>query len=373
MQCCEAGGILQLFQEGSPKGRALPYSDQHKAAFWKLCRDSDQFRVAEMFQPKHPLAPGDRVATAGSCFAQNIGRFLRASELELIDVEPAPDAMPNDVKAQFGYGLFSARYGNIYTPRQFLQLLTDCISLTLHDAAIWEKDGAFFDALRPNVEPFGFEDVDLLQTHRIEHLKHVRAIFEDVDLFIFTMGLTETWQDTATGLVFPSAPGVIAGQFDPNAQSFVNLGFAQTLQDMRDAVALLQELAPDIKVLLTVSPVPLTATATPHHVLRATTYSKSVLRAVAEELALENPAVDYFPSFEMITGAPFAAQSYASNLRSVTSDAVDMVMRVFFAAYPALTPPEMGARLPDPVRAADTDEVDELICEEALLEAFAKP
>lgn len=362
-----------MLVSGSAKDSALPYTSQPKAAFWKHCRDSDHFLTDALFAPRHPLKPGDRVATAGSCFAQNIGKFLRASDLELVDVEPAPKAMPAEVAKQFGYGLFSARYGNIYTPRQFHQLLRDAQSLSLHEAAIWERDGVFFDALRPGVEPYGYSDVDQLQTHRIEHLKRVKTIFEDVDLFIFTMGLTETWQHTETGLVFPSVPGLIAGQFDDAVHSFTNIGFAETLEDMRGAILLLQELAPQIRILLTVSPVPLTATATPHHVLRATTYSKSVLRAVAEELTVENPAVDYFPSFEMITGAPFAGQSYASNLRTVTPSAIDMVMGVFFSAYPELALPDMAGTPIETASPEQTDEVDELVCEEALLEAFVKP
>ena len=42
---------------------------------------------------------------------------------------------------------------------------------------------------------------------------------------------------------------------------------------------------PRARLLLTVSPVPLAATATPNHVLVASIHSKSVLRAVAGELA----------------------------------------------------------------------------------------
>ncbi|WP_428660504.1 GSCFA domain-containing protein [Reyranella sp.] len=42
---------------------------------------------------------------------------------------------------------------------------------------------------------------------------------------------------------------------------------------------------PGVRFLLTVSPVPLKASASQNHVLAATTYSKSVLRAVAGQLA----------------------------------------------------------------------------------------
>lgn len=346
------------------------YPGQHEAAFWKNCRDDAHFLIDQIYQPKHPLQPGDRIATAGSCFAQNIGRFLKASDLEFIDVEPAPTVMPKDVRAGFGYDLFSARYGNIYTARQFLQLLQDSMSLTLHDEAVWERENAYFDALRPGVEATGFADPEHLRLHRVEHLKRVRSIFEDIDVFIFTLGLTETWQSRKTGLVFPSVPGLIAGQFDPATYSFINLGFSETMDDMQRAVALLQELAPNIRVLLTVSPVPLTATATPKHVLSATTYSKSVLRAVAGEMAMHHQAVDYFPSFEMITGLPFAGQSYAENLRSIRASAIDTVMSTFFASHPDLDQPDFGGGFAPRAQNTELGEDDDPICEDALLEAF---
>ena len=55
-------------------------------------------------------------------------------------------------------------------------------------------------------------------------------------------------------------------------------------------------------MILTVSPVPLVATAAGKHVLVATTYSKSVLRVACEEVCQKAADVMYFPSYEIITG-----------------------------------------------------------------------
>jgi hypothetical protein len=51
---------------------------------------------------------------------------------------------------------------------------------------------------------------------------------------------------------------------------------------------------PEIKFILTMSPVPLTATFEDKHVLTSTTYKKYVLRAAAEEVELKNSYVYYF-------------------------------------------------------------------------------
>ncbi len=357
----------------------MPYSDLPANAFWRLCREDPGFRVEEIYRPKFRLAPGLRVATAGSCFAQNIGTYIRASELQFVDAEPAPAGMSATTAARFGFGLFSARYGNVYTARQLRQLLEDAWSGTVHDSAIWTRDGRYFDGLRPNIEPEGLASADEVRRHRLQHLRRVRQVFDATDVFIFTLGLTEAWVDRATGLVFPTAPGVVAGQFDPNAHEFANFGMAETFEDLAGALEILHRANPGLKVILTVSPVPLTATASGAHVLTATTYSKSVLRAVAGEMAGLHALVDYFPSYEIITGAPFGGRYYKDNLRHVTREGVATAMSVFFAAQDGLATPVGAMPAPGPSRsdlsgppqpeAGDRDDV----CEEAMLEAFGAP
>jgi hypothetical protein len=347
----------------------LPYSDLPPEAFWRACRDDAAFRLDALFAPKFDLVDGMRIATAGSCFAQNIGRYVRRSSLTLVDMEPAPALMPEAEAARFGYGLFSARSGNIYTARQLRQLLEDAEDLRVTEAALWVRDGRYYDGLRPNVESEGLESPEMVAAFRMEHLRRVRAMFDETDVFVFTLGLTETWADRESGLVFPTAPGVIAGRFDPARHEFVNLGLSEVREDLDAAIAIMRRWAPDLKILLTVSPVPLTATAGGAHVLSATTFSKSVLRAVAGEVAQGDPLIDYVPSYEVITGAPFAGRFYNSNLRTVTEDGVATVMAMFFGAYPSLGPLSPAAMHLPP---REGEEAADLVCEEAMLEAFAK-
>ena len=56
----------------------------------------------------------------------------------------------------------------------------------------------------------------------------------------------------------------------------------------------LKRLNPGVRVLLTVSPVPLIATYEPRHVLVSTTYSKSVLRVAAEQVMRRHDWVDFY-------------------------------------------------------------------------------
>ncbi len=86
-------------------------------------------------------------------------------------------------------------------------------------------------------------------------------------------------------------------------------------------------------MILTVSPVPLVATAAGQHALVATTYSKAVLRVAADQVARTCSDVAYFPSFEIITGNYNRGAYFAEDCRSVTEEGVSHVMRVFLRHF----------------------------------------
>lgn len=129
------------------------------------------------------------------------------------------------------------------------------------------------------------------------------------------------------------------------------------------------------KVLLTVSPVPLTATNSGNHVLVATMESKSVLRAVAGHVAANLKGVSYFPSYEIINSPVFRGAFFEPNLRSVSSQGVAHVMACFFAGLggDALAEVEIPAAGHSPAgEASASRHPDDVRCDEELLEAFGK-
>ncbi len=273
-----------------------PYRRRPPRSFWKNGVAAELPTNTGLYHKRFAIGRTDRVATAGSCFAQHIARNLRARDFTVLDVEPAPRLLPAEDAARFGYGLYSARYGNIYTSRQLLQLLQEAFEGRDPGDIVWQRGDRFVDALRPNVEPDGLVSPDDVRQHRASHVARVASLFRETDVFVFTFGLTETWVDIASNTVFPTAPGTIAGSFDPARFAFLNLGFTDVWRDFVMARRILRAINPAMRFLITVSPVPLTATATDQHVLAATIYSKSVLRAVAGKLYDRFADVDYFPS-----------------------------------------------------------------------------
>lgn len=309
-----------------------PYKAMPDKAFWR--------RVVATPSPENVdpvgifdlrILPETKVATAGSCFAQHIARHLRSSGFHYYIAEEGHPILPPEIRDAHHYGLFSARYGNIYTARQLSQLFRRAYGEFSPQEEAWiEADGSVLDPFRPTVQPRGFvSEVEML-ADRAQHLSAVRRMFETLDVFVFTLGLTECWMSRVDGAVFPLCPGVEGGQFDPDKYVFHNQDASEVVADMEYFVEGLKRINERAQIILTVSPVPLMATAEASaNVLSATTYSKSVLRVAAELLRRQHSHVHYFPSYEIVTGSFSRGRYFAKDLRNVTEEGVSHVMRLF--------------------------------------------
>ena len=356
--------------------RANPYSALPPAASWRTgVAEAGIYGLQGLWSSRWVLPVDARFATFGSCFAQHISRALVARQIGWVDAEPAPGRCPAEIARRFNYGLFSARTANIYTAAQLLYLVRLAAGEIAPEAAeFWEEGGRVLDSLRPAIEPDGFASREEALFSRRSMIRAFRQAILMPDVFVFTLGLTEAWENAETGQPYPMAPGTVAGRFDPVRHVFRNHGVARVAADLEAAIRLMRRLKPGLRVLLTVSPVPLTATSSGQHVLVATTFSKAVLRAVAGEIAAADPDTDYFPSYEIIAGAPARAGFFAPNLRSVEPAGVDLVMRHFFAGLNLSGAPIHGREGPDEdaatAAAEAAMEAEDLACEESLLEGF---
>jgi hypothetical protein len=353
-----------------------PYQSLPRECFWRTgVAETNPLAITGFYQKKFEIAKQDKIATAGSCFAQHVTMHLRKRGCAILDVERAPVGLPEDEAKKFGYLIYSARYGNIYTVRQLLQLVQDAYNNQARDEDVWERDGRFYDALRPGVEPEGLSSTDEVKAQRLNHLSHVRSLFDRTDVLIFTLGLTEAWIRRESGTVYPTCPGVIAGEYDDAVYEFRNFGFPEIYSDLERVRSILKERNSNMRFILTVSPVPLTATASGQHVLVATTYSKSTLRAVCGAMVQAFDDVDYFPSYELVANPFWQPSFFESNKRSVTPDGVESVIRVFFSQH-ELGQASVEAEAVTQQTQVSSEQIDsqddDIVCEEELLGAFQR-
>lgn len=352
-----------------------PYTGKPDYQFWKKAGGLDTpSSLDPVTAVSFKIGKSDRVLTAGSCFAQHVARRLSENGFNYFVSERAHPLIPEASAKANNYGVFSARYGNVYTARQMKQLLQRAWGQHEPVETTWRTaNGTFVDPFRPQIQPGGFVSEDEMLVDRRQHLAAVRKGIDKMAVFIFTLGLTEAWVDKRDGSVFPLAPGVAGGSFNPDLFEFVNFSVNETLNDMRWVVKFVRKRNPECRIILTVSPVPLNATAMDRHVLVSTAYSKSVLRVVAEDICSSFDMCDYFPSYEIITSPHAGGAYFADDKRSVTEAGVDHVMGLFLRHYADMSETAPAQKIDEEREASDKhyremENVVKVLCDEEAID-----
>ncbi len=349
-----------------------PYEKLPARAFWKpSVAERSAFDLEGLWTPKFPISRDDRIACFGSCFAQHIGRALKGRGYEWLITEPAPPGLSAENARRFNYDLFTCRTGNIYTTSLLRQWTDWATGSRPEPDEVWVEGDRAIDPFRPRIEPNGFESVGEMRQSRSVALKAFSEAIRTATVFVFTLGLTEGWSSKSHGHEYPMCPGTAGGTFVADEHDFFNQRFVLVLSNLIAAVQAMRSINPELKILLTVSPVPLTATASEQHVMVATMRSKSILRAVAAELAETDTLIDYFPSYELVASPPLRGMFFEPNLRSVNPHGVSLVMRHFFTGLgdgKASLPAQRKQRA---IRKGEASaERSDVVCEEQLLAAF---
>jgi hypothetical protein len=306
-----------------------PYVNLEDYRFWSRAMSRPGPSQIDPCVSAATISPSDKLATMGSCFAQHLARFVSRSGLNYYVPEAAPTGMSAAEATHRNYGVFSARYGNVYTVKQAVQLFDRAFGAFVPQDNVWKYKDRLVDPFRPRIEPEGFATEEDLERDRQAHFRRVRDVFIESDFIIFTLGLTEGWRSRRDGAVFPLAPGVAGGNFDPEEYEFVNFTVPEIERDLTGLITKIDTVNPYARIILTVSPVPLIATYENRHVLVSTTYSKAALRVAADAAERSFHNVTYFPSYEIITSPAAQGRYYADDLREVTDLGVKHVMRVF--------------------------------------------
>lgn len=310
-----------------------PYRGRPDHTFWKQgVTDCLPAGVDPIIRAAFVVRPEDKIATAGSCFAQHIARTLLSTGYQYLVTE---HFVSSEGTTNENYGVFPARFGNLYTVRQLVQLFQRAYgSFVPKFQYAKTNNGGFVDLFRPRIQTGGFPAIGSLLDDRETHFAAARQMFESCDLFIFTLGLTETWCAKVDGAVYPLAPGVVSNEIDSSEFSFYNFDTAEVKRDLSLFISQLNSVNPRAKLLLTISPVSLVATYEDRHVLVSTIASKSILRAAVEAVVREYSShVAYFPSYEIITGPQSKGRFFKEDLREVSDEGVSYVMSLFTKHY----------------------------------------
>ncbi|MHC4274455.1 MAG: GSCFA domain-containing protein [Planctomycetota bacterium] len=273
-------------------------------------------------QPDRFITSTTKIASAGSCFAHEIGRALRAWRYNYFITEPGPDHLSDEERWRQRYGQFSARYGLIFNAPSLRQLVERGLGLLKLEPYIWQQEGVWRDPYR---DALTFESPEAYAADvPIFEAALTRTLLE-AEVFILTLGVNEVWYFKNDGTYLSRVPWRLMPALLGRKALTVEDNLAE-LQRLHDAW---MPFNPELRIIVTVSPVPLLATfrSDEANVVVANCHSKSVLRVAAESFADANDNVTYFPAYEAVlygSRVPFRADG-----RHVHPDAVQRVVAMF--------------------------------------------
>jgi hypothetical protein len=349
-----------------------PYASLPDHRFWrKAVASLPPFAIDPLISAPFKIARHDRVATAGSCFAQEIAHRLQASGYTYYLAERPPAGVSGQEALRRNYSMYSCRYGNIYTTAQFLQLIERAYGRFQPQLDYWTRpeDGRIVDPFRPRIEPDGFASIEEMRADRARHLAAVREMIETMDVFVFTFGHTETWRHKPDGAILQLAPGVAGGAWNADVYEFYNMTVSEVVRDFLAAVDRIREVNPKARIVLSVSPVGIIATYEDRHVVVSNSAIKAILRAAADEVVRQRPNIAYFPSYDMVTVTPNATRFYGDDTRRLNAFGIDRVMKMFFDHFTEGGNETTAVRALKFDVAAEAEQNARIVCDEEAIES----
>jgi tetratricopeptide (TPR) repeat protein len=275
-----------------PAGEAIQIRKANPVADWGNRESGNRVEpiAKPAFDAPFRFEPGETILTIGSCFARNIELELHKRGFRI----PAIDFLERP-QLRDGGGQMLNNYG---TPSIYNELAWALGErpFVLADHVVEMSEGKFADLhMNPAAKPVALEVI-------AERRAAIRDLYRSVTesrVVIMTLGLAEVWYDTRTGGYVNVAPRPTALKNEPERFRLHVLSFGEAYDHLDQALKLIQRHGrADVRVILTVSPVPMAITHRSQDVIVANTYSKAVLRAAAETAACQYEFVTYFPSYE---------------------------------------------------------------------------
>lgn len=352
--------------------RSNPYLGMPRQQYWSdFQKKLDNTAVPKsLWNSKFSITSNSKIVSFGSCFAQHISNFLKQSGYNWLCTEDLPQRVPDELAKSFGYRVFSCRTGNIYTPKMLNQWTSWSIKEAEVTLPIIQKGKKFLDPIRPTIESEGFKSPDEMKELRDFSFNCFYNAIHQADVFVFTLGLTESWRSKRTKEEYSICPLALGLDGISEEIEFYNHNIESTCSELHQAIDKINLINPNINIILTVSPVPLIATQTDRHVLMATMESKMILREACSRAMANFKNVDYFPSYEIVTNPYDNFDYFEKDRRHVKSEGVARVMKQFKTAIEPYRKSDPDSLESTEIETAVEISKSEEVCDEELLVAF---
>ena len=295
------------------------------------CQRLRRPRFSAGVRPGFRISRQDRLFAIGSCFARGIESAFQARDFRVESAAKDFDSF----RTMRGEPVTALGFTNKYTTHSILNELTWALdpAQPFPEASLVDLDAK--RCVDPHINPT-LEVTDRAGTlARRRIMQQVNARIRDCRVVFVTLGLVEAWYDSHAGVHLNTTPTPEMRRLHPGRYRFTTSNYLENMENLERLHALLTERGhAQLQVVVTTSPVPLNATFSGQDIVVANTYSKSTLRAVAQDFAAAHDNVEYFPSYEMVMNSE-RDMAWEDDLRHVRGPMTQFIMDQFMHGFVA--------------------------------------
>jgi hypothetical protein len=242
----------------------------------------------------------DPILTLGSCFSDSMGARLANNKFE-VKYNP---------------------FGTVYNPISIFKLLQYSLSNEMpNESSYLENDGLF--ANYDFHSSFSALNKSSIKKQIEEQIESTNAFLKSAKWLILTFGTAYVYERKDTNEIVSNCHKIPGKNFTKRL-----LTQKQILEAFDQLWKQLAPLNPDLKILLTVSPVRHTKDT-----LALNSVSKSTLRLTCDTLANQYEQVSYFPSYELMMDDLRDYRFYKADMIHPTEEAEGYIWKKFASAY----------------------------------------
>lgn len=256
----------------------------------------------EVTPSKWKINYNTHVMTIGSCFAEVVGNRLFESKFQVL-----PSLL-----------------GTVFNPLSIAKIVRMTATGALpHVAHFVRSEGNLFFHYDFHSSIYSDVSVDDLD-HKIRRILHqTKMLLQKTDVLILTFGTAFAYRYLKTQELVTNCHKTPGKEFRKEL-----LMPEELTSEMEELFKLLWQFNPEMKIVLTVSPVRHTRDTLPLNQV-----SKSVLRLLCHQLESNHEKVNYFPAYEILLDELRDYRFYEPDLIHPDNVATDHIFRTFLKAY----------------------------------------
>tara|TARA_R110001592_G_scaffold356032_1_gene657294 strand:+ start:2016 stop:2927 length:912 start_codon:yes stop_codon:yes gene_type:complete len=254
------------------------------------------------------------VSSIGSCFAEEILKWLEDNN----------------------YNTQQPAWGMVYNPKNIKLIIKGALEYQDFNPKERFWDFGDGDIRTPYVKsselsPYYLgSNIEKAKINEKKLYNHFKQVLTNIEVLIITLGQTEYWASEKDYPFYAAPWGNVEGG-NINHKTY-NLTQQEVKNELEETISILKKHNPNLKILISVSPVPLVASTLENYsAYIAAGWAKSSLHSATLEVVDNNEDVYYMPSYEIVASKP--ETTFKPDGRHVLRSTVNNIMDTFKKLY----------------------------------------